>query len=106
MSGTTGAAWSVLLLALLAANWPFFSERILLVGPLRRPKALAWRFLELLLLCMLTLAAGSFLEARLGQRHAQGWEFYAAFGFLFLTFAFPGFVWRYLRKSRDGQAPD
>ena len=28
----------------------------------------------------------------------QRWEFYAALGFLFLTLAFPGFVWRYLRR--------
>jgi hypothetical protein len=103
MSGMTGEVWSVLLVALLAANWPFFSERILLLGPRRAPKALAWRALELMLLWGLTLGVGTFLEARLGQRHTQGWEFYAAFGFLFVTFAFPGFVWRYLRKSRDGR---
>ncbi len=106
MSSFTGAVWSVLLLALLAANLPFFTERILLVGPRRVPKALAWRALELLLLWGITMGLGLFLEARLGQRHAQGWEFYAAFGFLFVTFAFPGFVWRYLRKSRDGRSAD
>lgn len=106
MSGMSGEVWSVLLVALLAANWPFFSERILLLGPRRAPKALAWRALELLLLWGLTLGVGTFLEARLGQRHAQGWEFYAAFGFLFVTFAFPGFVWRYLRKSRDGRTSE
>lgn len=102
MLGTTGAAYSVLLLAVLAANLPFFSERILLVGPRRAPKDLAWRLLELILLCGITLGLGILLETRLGQRHAQGWEFYAAFVFLFITFAFPGFVWRYLRRSRDG----
>jgi hypothetical protein len=106
MSSTTGAVWSVLFLALLAANLPFFSERILLVGPRRAPKSLAWRAFELLLLGAMTLGLGVLLEARLGQRHAQGWEFYAAFGFLFVTFAFPGFVWRYLRKSRDGRTTD
>lgn len=106
MSGMTGEVWSVLLVALLAANWPFFSERILLLGPRRAPKALGWRALELLLLGGLTLGLGTLLETRLGQRHAQGWEFYAAFGFLFVTFAFPGFVWRYLRKSRDGRTSE
>lgn len=106
MPSTTAAVWSVLLLTLLAANLPFFTERILLVGPRRMPKALAWRVLELLLLWLITLGLGLLLEARLGQRHAQGWEFYAAFGFLFATFAFPGFVWRYLRRSRDGRNTD
>jgi Protein of unknown function (DUF2818) len=106
MSSVTAAVWGVLLVALLAANWPFFSERILLLGPHRAPKALGWRALELLLLWAITLGLGTLLEARLGQRHAQGWEFYAAFGFLFVTFAFPGFVWRYLRKSRDGRTTE
>ena len=98
MSGMTGEVWSVLLVALLAANWPFFSERILLLGPRRVPKALAWRALELLLLWAITLGLGTLLEARLGQRHAQGWEFYAVTGTLFVTLAFPGFVYRYLLK--------
>jgi len=31
----------------------------------------------------------------------QGWEFYAVTGALFLTFAFPGFVYRYLYKNRN-----
>jgi hypothetical protein len=106
MSSTMAAVWSVLLLTLLAANLPFFTERILLIGPRRAPKSLAWRALELLLLGAMTLGLGTMLEARLGQRHVQGWEFYAAFGFLFVTFAFPGFVWRYLRKSRDGRNAD
>ena len=35
---------------------------------------------------------------RAGQIAAQGWEFYAITAALFLTFAFPGFVWRYLLR--------
>lgn len=92
------AVWLVLLVALVCANLPFFSERILLVGPRRAPKALAWRLLELVLLGGVTLGVGFALESALGQRHPQAWEFYAAAGCLYLTFAFPGFVWRYLRK--------
>ena len=49
-------------------------------------------------MCGLTLALGFALEARIGQRQPQGWEFYAAMLFMFITFAFPGFVWRYLRR--------
>ena len=94
----SASVWLVLLVALAAANWPFCTERLLLVGPRRAPKALSWRLLELALLAALTLGLGFALEARLGQRHAQGWEFYAAALCLFVTFAFPGFVWRYLRK--------
>ena len=97
--GDSAAAWTVLVLALVAANLPFFTERLMLVGPRRDPKSLAWRVVELLVLWGLTLAVGFALEASIGQRHAQNWEFYAAFGFLFLTLAFPGFVWRYLRRG-------
>ncbi len=94
------SVWATLLLALLAANAPFMTERVLLLGPKLTPKPMLWRVLELLLLWGLTMAIGMALEARIGQRHAQGWEFFAAFGFLFVTLAFPGFIWRYLRKSR------
>lgn len=92
--------WLVLLVALVAANLPFANDRLLIVGPRRWPhKALGWRLLELLLLWAATLGLGMVLEARIGQRHAQGWEFYAAALAMFITFAFPGFVWRYLRRG-------
>ncbi|UUX94164.1 DUF2818 family protein [Aquabacterium sp. J223] len=94
------AVWLVLLVGVLAANWPFFTERRLLVGPRHGDKPLAWRLVELLLMAALTLGLGWGLEARLGQRAPQGWAFYAAAGCLFLTFAFPGFVWRHLRRRR------
>lgn len=96
----SAAIWLVLLFALLAANAPYFSHRLLLVGPKRRPKPVGWRLLELLLLALLTLGLGFFLEAKLGQRQPQGWEFYAAGICLFITLGFPGFVWCYLRRGR------
>jgi hypothetical protein len=96
----TASVWLVLVVALIAANLPFANERLFVVGPLRRPKALGWRVLELIVLCGIMLGIGFGLEARLGQTQPQGWEFYAAVGCLFLTFAFPGFVWRYLRRGR------
>ena len=101
----TVAVWIVLAVAVLAANLPYFNERLLLVGPRRSPKGGWWRLLELLLMAVLTFAVGSLLEARIGQRHVQGWEFYAAGACLFVTLGFPGFVWRYLRRgSRRDQA--
>lgn len=96
----SASVWTVLLVALVAANLPYLSSRVLLVGPRRDPKAAGWRLLELFLLALLTLAIGVGLEARLGQRYPQGWEFYAAALALFITLGFPGFVWRYLRRSR------
>lgn len=98
--GSSAAVWLVLLIALIAANLPFVNERLFVVGPGMSPKAIGWRLLELVVLWGLTLAIGFGLEARAGQIQPQGWEFYAALGFTFLTFAFPGFVWRYLRRGR------
>lgn len=96
----SAAVWLVLLVAVVAANLPFFNERLLLVGPRREPKALGWRLLELLLLCGLVMLLGFGLERRIGQNYPQGWEFYAVMVCLFFTLAFPGFVWRYLRRRR------
>ncbi|MBC8058898.1 MAG: DUF2818 family protein [Rhizobiales bacterium] len=97
---SSAAVWLVLLIAVIAANLPFVNERLLVVGPLRAPKVIGWRLVELVVLWGITLAIGFALEARAGQIQPQGWEFYAALGFAFLTFAFPGFVWRYLRRGR------
>jgi Protein of unknown function (DUF2818) len=91
--------WLVLLCAAVAANLPFVNERLFILGPRRAPKSLWWRVLELLLLFGLVIGLGMLLEARIGQRHPQNWEFYAAAGCLFATLAFPGFIWRYLRRG-------
>ena len=94
----TAAAWLVILFAVVAANLPFVNERLFVVGPARQPKSLGWRLVELVVLYGVTLAVGFALEARIGQLQRQGWEFYVAMASLFLTLAFPGFVWRYLKR--------
>ena len=98
--GSSAAVWLILFLGVIAANLPFVNERLFMIGPNRAPKAIAWRLLELVVMWGITLGIGFALEARVGQIQPQGWEFYAAMGFLFLTFSFPGFVWRYLRRGR------
>lgn len=103
MSGA-GPGWALLLVGFIAANLPFLTDRLMLVGPRRSPKALGWRLLELLLLSGLTIALGMLIETRLGQRAPQDWEFYVAALCLMLTFAFPGFVWRILRKQSAADA--
>lgn len=90
----------VLVLALLAANLPFVNHRVLLLGPVRAPKSLAWRLLELVLLYFVVGGVGLALEKQAGQIAPQGWEFYAVTGAMFLTLAFPGFVFRYLMHRR------
>ena len=96
----TASVWLVVLLALLAANLPFISNRLFAVVALKTPKSLAVRLTELVVWYLLVGALGLYLEQRSGQIAPQGWEFYAITGALFLTFAFPGFTYRYLFKHR------
>ncbi|MCZ2495578.1 DUF2818 family protein [Xylophilus sp. Kf1] len=98
------SVWLVLLVALLAANLPFMSERFLATVPLRGGVKSAWsRIAELAVLYLIAGGLGLLLEKRAGQIAAQGWEFYAVTGAVFLTLAFPGFVWRYLLRRPDAR---
>ena len=96
----TISVWLVVGLALLAANLPFISNRLLLVYRLKAPKNLAVRLAELVFWYFVVGGIALFLEQRAGQIAPQGWEFYAITAALFITFAFPGFVFRYLFKHR------
>lgn len=96
----TASVWLVLLLAFCGANLPFLSDRLLGVLALPGGKGLAVRLGELVAMYFVVGGIGLLLEKRMGQVASQGWEFYAVTGALFLTFAFPGFVWRYLFKRR------
>ena len=49
----------------------------------------------------LTGAVGMSIERSQGQIAPQSWEFYAITGTMFVTLAFPGFVYRYLLRHRD-----
>jgi Protein of unknown function (DUF2818) len=98
--GQSASVGLVIVLAFLAANIPFFNQRLLGLMPLKRNKNLALRLVELIILYFVVGGIGLGLEARLGQIAPQGWEFYAVTATLFVTFAFPGFVWRYLLKHR------
>ena len=86
----------LVLLALLAANLPFANQRILLLGPQRSSKPLFWRLVELVVLYFVVGGIGLAIENHNGQIAPQGWEFYAVTGTMFVTLAFPGFVYRYL----------
>ena len=79
----------------------FLSNRLFAVYALGRPKNLAVRLAELVVWYFLVGGLGLFLEQRAGQIAPQGWQFYAITGTLFVTFAFPGFVYRYLFRKRD-----
>lgn len=96
------AAWFVTLVSLLAANIPFANQRLLACLPLGvQPggrKSLGLRLLELIVLYSMTGLFAWWMEQRIGNVFAQGWEFYAITASMFLVFAFPGFVFQYLFK--------
>jgi len=104
------AGWLVVAVALVAANLPFANERLFGFIPLpssgaaslqagqARTKSFFVRLLELLVLYFIVGALAYALESAIGNVFAQGWEFFAITGCLFLVLAFPGFVLRYLRK--------
>lgn len=93
--------WLLIGLAAVAANLPFVNQRLMTVVPLRTPvKSLGWRLAELVLWYFIVGGIGMALEKSMGQNYGQGWEFYAVTASLFLTLAFPGFVYRYLARRR------
>ncbi|MBA5604622.1 DUF2818 family protein [Duganella sp. FT3S] len=103
----SSASWLVIVLAILAANLPFFNDKVFAVVPLKRhpgdPRTVRrkpfWlRLVEMVVLYFAVGAAGFALEARIGTPFPQTWEFYAITACLFIVLAFPGFVVRYLRK--------
>lgn len=96
----TVSVWVVVLVALLVANLPFISNRLFAVLALKSPKNLATRLAEMVVWYFVAGGLGLFLEQSAGQIAPQGWEFYAITGALFITFAFPGFTYRYLFKHR------
>lgn len=92
----------VLLVALVAANLPFITDRLLGLVPISaRTKSLGLRLGELVFLYFVAGGIGLLFESRVGQISSQGWEFYAVTGALFIVLAFPGFTWRYLLKHRS-----
>jgi len=94
-------AYLVLFLALVLANLPFVNQRLLLVFPLKDGLKPLWiRMAELLLFFFIAGAISLGIEASLGQIYPQSWQFYVVGLSLFLVFAFPGFVIRYMLLKR------
>jgi hypothetical protein len=96
---SVASVWLVLLLAAVLANLPFFNERLFAFGPRKVHKGIALRLVELMLYTALTIGLGRWLEGRNSQMAEQGWQFYAVLSCVMLTLAFPGFVWRHLRRQ-------
>jgi hypothetical protein len=98
--GNSSAVFALLVLAAAAANFPFVTRKLFgFIGS--QEKTLPLRFMELVILYFVVGGLGLFLERNAGQIAPQGWEFYAVTGTLFVTLAFPGFVFRYLLKRHE-----
>ena len=63
--------WFVIVLALLAANLPFFSQRLFGFVALRTPKSLTLRLGELLVMYFVAGGVGVLLEHRAGQDRCE-----------------------------------
>lgn len=99
--GSSLSSWLIVGLAVFAANLPFLNERCFALLAVQRfsfAKPLWFRFFELGALYVVLGLIGFFIETQLGNRFNQTWEFYAITLCLFLVLAFPGFVYRYLRR--------
>ncbi|GKT23443.1 DUF2818 family protein [Acidovorax sp. SUPP3334] len=97
----TASIWLVIVLAALGANLPFLSQRWLVVGPRAVPaKPMAVRLAEMVVLYFVVGGVALLLERRVGQIAPQQWEFYAITATLFITLAFPGFIYRYLLRRK------
>lgn len=94
---------TLLLVAILGANLPFTTERIMGIKKVKH-KAFAWRLVELVVLYALIGGFARYLEAREMPVHSQRWPFYVTTAALFVVFAFPGFVMRYFWR-RHPEAP-
>ena len=100
--GTSLSTWLVIVAALIAANLPFMTGRLFGLIRLTKPKSLVIRLLECVLGYFVVGLFALALEHQAGRIASQRWEFYAITAALFLTLAFPGFVWRYLAR-RGGE---
>lgn len=93
----TGYVWLLLVVALLAANLPWLSERFGVLWSPRGGKREWMRLLEWLVLYGVVALIAVGLERRAqGQVQVQEWEFYVATLCLFMIFALPGFVYRHV----------
>ena len=96
----SNVTWLLIAVTLVLANLPWCYGRFLLfIKPDRKKQWMC--LLEWLILYFFAgfLALG--VEKKMqGETHAQDWEFYVVTFFLFMVFAFPGFIYKGL-AARD-----
>ncbi len=99
--------WILIAILLVAANLPWLTESFLVfIKPADGKKKVWMRLVEWLILYFLCGLMALGLEKKMtGEIHQQDWEFYAIGFFLFVVFAFPGFIYRheFLKHLRQMQ---
>jgi hypothetical protein len=102
---TGAAALLLLVIAIVLSNLPFLTNRFF--GFFAKPrKTIWWRLLELIVYYLVFLLLGFALESYVGRSQSQLWQFYAITALIFLVLAYPGFVWRYLRRGRHQESDE
>ena len=91
----------IIVIALIAANIPWLSNRIFFVKQTQDGKKKAvWSWVEVIFLYLLTGLLGFGLENKInGEIYQQGWEFYTITLCLFVVFSLPGFLFKYNLKN-------
>ena len=86
-----------LVVAFIAANLPWISERLFGFIALKSAKKPIWLLLlEWFILYLLIGMVALGIEKKFtSDIYAQGWEFYASTLCLFVVFALPGFIYRF-----------
>ena len=86
-----------IIVAFIAANLPWISERLFGLIPLKSDKKSIWLcLLEWFILYLLIGLVAMGLEKKFtSDIYSQDWEFYASTLCLFIVFALPGFIYRF-----------
>lgn len=94
------AVWLLLVIAVILANIPWILSNRIFIFIRVESKSFVINMLEWLLYFILTGIFAYLLENKsMGHVQPQDWEFYAITFFMFMIFAFPGFIYRYNLKK-------
>ena len=104
---SAASAWVLIVLAVIAANLPWVTDRVFLVWKPASGRKSTWQCLAAWLVMYLLIGLIAFgLERKtIGQIHAQDWEFFSVTFFLFVVFALPDFIYRVEFRAGPGQGP-
>ena len=94
------AVWLLLVTALVLANLPFIMSNRLFLMIKVESKSFIVNMIEWLAYFGVTGVFAYLLEKKvMGHVAPQEWEFYTIVFFMFMIFAFPGFIYRYNLKN-------